>query len=245
MNLTPVVWFFGLFWVRKIPNHYYWFFVFFGLYLFFLIMIICRQRIDRTFLRFLIMPFGWSIGSLAMLFFVIGDGAYYALTIFCGLLLYLLLRQYYIYFYFPNKYQAYSLESLTFYVVIFSLFFFSAASFAALALVQMRWYFLAPILAVLLMLILYQFFWMNKVDFIKSKIFILPITLILLELILALSYLPIGYFANGFVVAASGYVMLTLTKAQLQGSLNKKSLWWTLVIFLVSLLLILLTTRWS
>ncbi|MFA6537581.1 MAG: hypothetical protein WCT18_04275, partial [Patescibacteria group bacterium] len=197
------------------------------------------------FWRFLIMPFVWSVASLAMLFFVIDEQMFYLLAVFCALLLYLLLRQYYIYFYFPNKYQAYSLESLTFYITIFSLFFLASASSAGVSLVQLRWYILAPALAFIFCLTLYQFFWMNKIDFVKSKIFIFPIALILLEFLLAMSYLPVGYFVSGFVVSAVGYVMLSLTKAQTQGSLSRKNIFWTLSVAGVFLFLVLATAKWS
>ncbi|MFA6537378.1 MAG: hypothetical protein WCT18_03180, partial [Patescibacteria group bacterium] len=52
--LSPVLWLGGLFFVRTSPQNYYWFFGVWVLYLFFLLMIVCRQKIDRTFWRFLI-----------------------------------------------------------------------------------------------------------------------------------------------------------------------------------------------
>ncbi len=231
--------------VRVRPQSYWQMLFFLTSFIFFTVWLLCRRKFDKTFWRFLIVPLIWVISGFLFVSFLLELASFYLYSLVIFFFLVLLLRQYNIYFYFPTKYQAYSLESLTFYLVILSIFLLSSTAFASLSLVQLRWSIMLPGLFVFFALLISQFFWMQKVDYAKSKYYIYPIVIILLQVLVAFSYLPTGYFVSAFVLTVLAYGMLNLAKLDLQGGLSKKKILTTLIIGVILLLLVLLTARWS
>jgi len=150
-----------------------------------------------------------------------------------------------LYFNFPVKYQPYSLESLTFYTSLLTFFFLFSSGFAALVLIKLNLVVLLLITAPLAGLIIYQFFWIHKVDFSKSWLFVLIILLVILELIVAVSYLPTSYYVNAFILVACCYLMLGLSKIFVTSLLTKKKVASYLIVASILLIMIVGTAKWN
>lgn len=243
--LVPALWLLGL---ELIKKNYDWLtavaVVFFA-YLVFAVWVICKSKFDKVFFHFLILPIFFSAAGMVFLLFSTQDFTYHAVAVLGAAALYLLLRQYLIYFNFPFKYQPYSLESLTFYISLLLVYFLFSSGFAGMTLLKLNFGFLLLVIVPILGLVCYQFFWIHKINFDKSWLLGLIILIIEVELLLAVSYLPTSYYVNAFILTVGSYLMLGLGKLFLLGALNKKNLTGYLFVGAISLIIILLTAQWT
>jgi hypothetical protein len=65
------------------------------------------------------------------------------------------------------------------------------------------------------------------------------------ELFVAISYLPTGYYVNSFILTISYYLMLGFSKHFLANTLTKRRVAIYVSLAVVSVLAVLLTAQWS
>jgi hypothetical protein len=242
---VPALWLLGLELVKKNNAFLFPAAIFFLVFLFFAVLIVCRGRIDKAFWHFLILPILFSAASFFFFLFLTSEIIFHSLVVLTGLALYLILHQYFIYSSFPAKYQPYTLEGLTFYGSLFLLFFVYSSVFAGLILIQWNIFLLAGLMLPVLAAAAYLFFWIHKINLEKSWLFLLIILLIQLELFIAVSYLPTGYYVDAFILTIANYLMFSFSKASLQGSLNMRQIIVQTSIAGALLLSVLLTAPWG
>jgi len=187
----------------------------------------------------------FSLIAFSFALFLVNETAFYLMTVFSAVALYLVLRQYFVYFYLPLRYQAYSLESLDFYITLLAAFCLFSSGFASVILLQLNLALVALVILPILALLLYQFFWIHKINIRKSWLYLLPMCLIVLELFVSLAYLPTSYYVDAFVLAVMVYVMLGLSRLSVQGLLDKKKVWSFLLIGAICVIAILATAKWG
>ncbi len=206
---------------------------------------VCKQKINRNFFHFLILPTMFSLSSWVFSIFIVEPMIFHIVVVLSALLLYALIHQYYLYFYIPFKYQPYSLESMSLYISLIAAFFLFAAGFGGLILLQLNVWLLALVLVVTMGLIAYQYFWINKFNVQKNWLFVVIIVLVLAELFVAVSYLPTGYYVNSFILTVSLYLMLGFSKHYLSETLNRKRVLTFFVVSGLCLLAVLISARWG
>lgn len=219
--------------------------IFFLGYLFFTVLIICRGRLDAAFWHFLILPIVFAGSSFFFFLFLTSELNFHLLVFLTGGALYLMLHQYFIYANFPSKYQPYSLENLTFYISIFSIFFIFSCAFASLILIQWSIFYLIGVILVLMAIIIYKFFWVHKISVAQAGLFIIMILLAQAELFVAVSYLPTSYYVDALILTIASYLMLGLSKNAILGSINKKQTIIHLLIAGILLFAVLATAKWG
>lgn len=243
--LVPVLWFVGLELIKYSTIFFWPVSVIILIYLMFACFVICKGRFNKAFWHFLIMPIFFSASGFVLLLFSVSPIFFHLLALGVGLALYLLLKQYFTFFYLPFKYQPYSLESLTFYISLILFYFLFSGFFASLTLLKFN-VILALIIALPIVgLVLYQFFWVHKIIWPTSSLFVIVMALIILESALVVSYLPIGYYVSAFVITTLSYVMLGIGRAYLQNVLDKKIVAGYLSVAGIMVLLVLISARWS
>ena len=219
--------------------------ILFLLYLVFAVWSIGRGKFSKIFFQFLILPILFSIASFVFVLFLVNAYAFHFFVVISGLIIYFLLNQYFIYVNFPYKYQPYSLESLSFYIDLILFYFVLSASFAARLLLKINPFLLIAIIVPIFALALYNFFWIHKVNFKKSWLYILIIILTLVELWIAVVYLPTSYYVDAFVLIVASYVMLGISRGFIQKNLSRKRVISYLSVASLLILIILLTAKWS
>lgn len=243
--LVPVVWIVGLQLVKM--NYKLWWLVaaIILLQLFFTVFFISKFKFNKTFAHFVILPLLFAGSSGSFMIFIVNGWFYHLMVVLTGLGLYFLLRQYYFYFYLPNKYQPYSLESLSLYESLVAAFFVFSAAFGSFILLQMNFIIILAVIAVVVGLLTYQFFWIHKISWAKNWVFVAVIVLLIVQLLVAVSYLPTGYYVNAFVLVLFYYLMLGFSKHYLAQSLEKKRIWTYLAVGCICLLVVLLSAQWG
>ena len=217
----------------------------FLLFLFFAIYVACKNKFSKAFWHFLILPIVFSLASIASLLFITDQWAFRLIALISALILYFLVRQYYLYFNFPFKYQPYSLESLTFYSSLLALYFIFSSGFASVILLNLSAWLIMLVIWPIIGLTVFQFFWIHKINIHKSWLLLSVVLLIVAELFLAVTYLPTNYYVNAFILTASMYVMLGLGRLMSQGRLKKKKILSYIIVAASLALIVLATAKWS
>lgn len=243
--LIPILWIIGFELLKRDLNYWLPIAIFLSVQLIITIAFICKFKFNGNFWHFLILPIFFELASWLLIIFMTSAIVYYVVVIFTAFALYSLLRQYYQYFHLPFRYQPYSLESLSLYLSLLSVFFVVTASFGGLILIQLSVGYIVLVLLPLIILVTYQFFWMHKIDLAKNWLFVLIITLILAELFVSVAYLPTSYYVNSFVLTVAYYLMLGMSKSYLSHHDDRNTTIGYIVIGVVTLLIVLFTAQWS
>ncbi|MBT4722572.1 hypothetical protein HN958_03920 [Candidatus Falkowbacteria bacterium] len=245
LGFVSAFWLAGILFIKD-SFQWWWLFLLIQLVLLLLsVFVINKYKFKGNFIQFVILPIAFCLASFLFLVFIVNGYIYNLVTIFSAFVLYYLLRQYYTYSYFPQKYQPYSLESLSSYIVIITSFFLFLSLFAFLALLNIDLFLLLLFLIIVLGLICYYYFWINKINLKKSAVFVFVIVLVISELFVAVSYLPTGYFVNGFILAVVFTLMLQFSKAFLFTLITKKFVISHLSVASIILLIVMFTAQWS
>jgi len=152
----------------------------------------------------------------------------------------------YLYFYFnnPNRYQAFSLEYLSFYIDFVLVFFLASAIFGLRSFLDLDFWISLLVIASSLALVIFQFGWINKYQAKVSRIYLWTAWLLLVELYLALLYLPLNHNALGFVWSVSYYLLMVIINDRLKDKLNHTRIKAYLSIGGLIILLVLLSAKW-
>jgi len=206
---------------------------------------LAKFRFNFTTFIFLISPIIFAFSSLLISLFLVNEVLFYVISAGGALILYIILKQYQLYFRYPFKYQPYTLESLSMYTSIVSVFFLACSAYGLLLFTGLDWQFVLLGLSLIVGLLCYQFFWINKIESKKSLLFSFVITLIEMEVFFAVTYFPTSYFVSGFILASIYYAMLGFSKYYIQNTLSKARVWGYLIVLFVTLLGVIITAQWS
>lgn len=166
------------------------------------------------------------------------------LVVFGAVLTGLFLESIYTYIWDHEWYEAYSLENISGYLNSSSIFFISASLIGFATFMQISiWLMLIPI-CILSFLLSWQTFWISKISWQMSRFFILALTLILTELFLVVSLLPVHFFISGAVMLITWYTFIGISKAHLLNFWRQKMVIRYLIIDILLLSALLSLTPW-
>ena len=243
--LIPITWIFGLELMKEYQQWWWLIILLILLQQIITIFFVCKFKFNKNLVHFLILPLLFSLSSWLFLIFIVEAMFFHVVVVLSSLVLYFLIHQYYLYFYIPFRYQPYSLESMSLYISLLSAFFLFSAGFGGLILLQLNVWLLSLVLFLSMSLITYQYFWINKFDVSKNWLFVLIVVLSLVEIFVAVSFLPTGYYVNGFILTIPFYVMLGLSKHYLTETFNKKRIFSFLLVGGLCLLAVLISAQWG
>jgi hypothetical protein len=103
---------------------------------------------------------------------------------------------------------------------------------------------LAFFILLFFLLVIYQVIWANKIDLNLGFVFILILGFVLIEAAWSISFLPLNYNVLGMVLAICYYISIGLTRFHLRNKLNRKVVKLYLFLGFISILILLLTSRW-
>ncbi len=163
-----------------------------------------------------------------------------ALAIFCGVFL----ENIFVYIYQHEKYQANSLENVSNYLNLASMFLFNSSLFGFSLFLNIALWKLSLIAFAFTFILTFQTIWINKINVKAAWLHIFVICLILFELFWAASFLPTSFYVNGLVIAISFYLMNNLTRLHLLGNLNRKIIRRYFILCGLIIFFVLLTAQW-
>lgn len=145
----------------------------------------------------------------------------------------------------PAKYIPFSLEHIVTYCNIIASFFVyvSLFIFSILRLTHLRYIFIIAVCVT--GLLVWQTFWIQKIAWQKAKWFVLILTLVISQVVVAVYYWPVSFFVSGIMVTLLLYVLLHLSRHHLTNTLTRHLLWRYLITAIVALLILLATAQWT
>lgn len=144
----------------------------------------------------------------------------------------------------PSRYIPYSLEHISIYCTMVAAFFcyVSVAMLGQLHLARLRYLFM--IIAGLTAIMVWQNFWIQKINWGKMSRFIVIISLAVTEVFAALYFWPVSFFVVGCLLTLMLYLILHLSRHFLMQTLTKRLTWRYSFISLAATIFILATAQW-
>lgn len=159
--------------------------------------------------------------------------------------MFLFMEQLYFFWHRPSQYQAYALEYTCSVLNILSAFFFFAAAFGFYIFVHASVGILTLTIVMFSFVLGWLMMWINKIEWKRSRPYVLAIALMVGELFWVLHFLPVSFMVLGLVLTTMIYLCLNLSRWQLTSALDRKILQRYFFISSAVLLLSLGTARWS
>jgi hypothetical protein len=93
-------------------------------------------------------------------------------------------------------------------------------------------------------LMIWQTFWMQKIPWVKARLFVLVLSIVLTEVVVALYYWPVSFFVSGITMTLLLYVLLHLSRHHLTNTLTRQLVVRYCGIGSLALVLLLVTADW-
>ncbi len=220
------------------------------IFLFIILLGILKYLIKE---RFFSLNF-WGLAILPLLLYllttcfllILGWGfLQHIVIIMLALILAAYLESIFLYYYYQQGYHKDSLGNSSIFLNILIFFLLVVDLNAINIFLNPPFWILSLILVMVVILILGQFFWVTKQRNRLKIVYILIISLIILEFFLALSFLPSTLYAHSIILTIIYYFIYTVLKMRLTETFDKKWFWRYLVISTVLLLIIIITSPWG
>ena len=169
----------------------------------------------------------------------------HTVAVLSSVVLGIFLEEIFVYFNLPKKYYPYSLENISNYINLLTVFLLFSSLYSLIVFLNFSMWYLSLIVIAFIFLLAYQSTWVNKISFRKAWLFILVITLILTELFSVISFLPTSFYVNAIVLTVCYYIILGLSRFILLEELEKKPLRRYLIIGFIAIVIALLTAQWN
>ena len=226
------------------PRWIYWILPALALFLVFIIWHLNNYQLKK-FKIFLITPLILLFSSTLFVAFLKTKTLKYFIVLVLAVFLAVFLETLFLSLYKPDRYQIGSLENISGYLNLISLFFLVSGLYGLLIFLVIPLWILALVLLVVSALLTYEIMAVSEILFSKSWSYIIIFSLILLELFWVISFLPTSVYVNGLIIALAYYVMAGLSRNWLLGNLEKSVIKRYLLVSLVCFIVILITAKWS
>ncbi|PIS04784.1 MAG: hypothetical protein COT81_04525 [Candidatus Buchananbacteria bacterium CG10_big_fil_rev_8_21_14_0_10_42_9] len=182
--------------------------------------------------------------TYAFLVFIQGAILRQLIIISATLLLYIYLEQVYVFLYRPAKFQRYSLQNISIYIILIALYGLFSAGFGFII------FFNAPILWFIIPTIFfaltatYHIAWVTEMSFDDSASYLIAVPYILAQAFIAVSFMPTSIFVNAAILSLVFYTTMGVVRNAWLNRLEKKVVRRYSIISLAALFLILVTAKW-
>ena len=197
--------------------------------------------------NYLILPAVFFTGLVAFSLLIpkIPNGApIQALFILNTVFLYLYFRTIYVYLLKPQNYKYGAIENLSSYGNFLAFYFIISSIYGLQVFLNINIGWLIAVSLAITALILYQIIWANRIKLQLGMLYLLIISLVLAELVWSASFLTLSFYIQGLMIAIFYYIITGLARFHLLGKLTSRIVGTYLTFGLISIILVLLTSRW-
>ena len=203
-----------------------------------------RRLLSEKFWRFMLTPILFFVSSVLFLSFLEHAFLKQLLLLVVVLLIWVYLEVLYLWFHFRPRYQVHSLENISSYLDLLTIF-FTASSFLSISVfLGLSVWYLVPVFAMITGLVTYQLIWTSGAAFRSGLPYVLTIGLVATELFIAVSFLPTTAYVSGLAVGLPYYVMAGVSRNWLMGVREAAVVRRYLIIGMFGLLLVFATAKW-
>lgn len=207
-----------------------------------IVSFIRESEIDKRWWNYLILPASFFTCSIAYIT-VVTSTFFVQFVITVNVLFYFFyLKNLYYFLIKPASYKKGALENISSYACFLAVFFGAGALYGFQVFLNLPIWILILIILPMIALILYHVFFINKIEFNVSILYVLIGCIIMIELAWSLTFLPFSYHVTALVLAICYYMMIGLTRFYLKDGLKKRTVRLYLLFGFSSILLILITS---
>ncbi len=196
------------------------------------------------FWNFVLTPVLFLVASLGMIFFLEQPSVIMMIAGLAVALILLYAEYVFQYIHLPATYQPYSLEYLSLFLNLLTVFFLSAVGFGLILLVQISLGIVSLFALFCFVFVIYGTFWVSKAHESKIKPYTLGGSILMTELFIAISFLPTSHFTSAALMTVLFYLFIGLTRAHVLRTLSTPIIKHYLITSSVLLLAILLSSQW-
>lgn len=149
-----------------------------------------------------------------------------------------------LYLFDPSKYVTYSLEHISKYSNIVASFYLYSSLFMLYILGITRLRYLIAIAFGTTLVLVWQTFWIQKVQLSKATHYIVLITLVMIEGFWALHYWPVSFIVSGFVLTIALYVLLHISRHSITQTLSRSLVLRYTITSCIAVVILLATAQW-
>lgn len=154
------------------------------------------------------------------------------------------LRTLYFYFLKPERYKSESLENFSSYGNFLSFYFTASALYGFQSFLGTEFWQIIIFLLAIIILIVYQVFWTNKILTKQGILYIIILPLLYVEMAWAISFLSLSFYVLGLILSILYYIGIGLTRFYLIEKINGQILKIYLTFGFISIFAIIISSRW-
>jgi len=192
----------------------------------------------------IITPFFFLGFSFVFIFFMEGSLLEQLVILTIVFLWWTFIENVFLFFYQPVRYQPYSLENITSYLNLITVFLVSSSLHSFIIFLGFSGALSLLLIFLITLLLVLQMIVINKISIKKNFGLIITLALMIAELFWVTKFLPSSYLVNGLIIAISYYLLTGIISHWFLESLDKKVLKRYLGISGTLFLLIVLSARW-
>ena len=214
------------------------------IYFFVIRQFIRASKRKESWVNFLILPVLFLIGSMFFSSMVSNKWLVQLLFVINAGFAYLYFRTVYCFLIDVKKYHADRLENISSYGNFLGFYFIASAIYGLQTFLNINTWILMIVLLLAILIIIYQVFWANRIDVNARLFYMLIISLVLVEMAWAASFMTLSFYILGLVLAVCYYMIIGLTRFYLLNTLTRSIIKSYLIFGFSSILLVLLTSNW-
>ncbi|MFA6098563.1 MAG: hypothetical protein WCV50_02215 [Patescibacteria group bacterium] len=203
-----------------------------------------RKFKSKLFWNFLSTPLFLVAGS--QVFFTLIDSIVIqqVFIFLIGILFFLVLKNLFKFLNQDKSYQPYALENLYGYINMVILFLFYASFFGLSLFMNWPSWLFSIVVFVISGFLYMRTLWSYKIEWRKSKFFILLVGVLMSESYFVFSFLPTSFLFNGLFLAIIYYLVMNLSRDFLRNNLNKQNIRTYIIISATLGVFLLATAKW-
>jgi len=219
--------------------------LFFCLFIFFSIrQFILEHHQQEKVINFFLFPSLSFVLTLLFTALLTSSILIHIIFIFESVLIYIYFKSIYYRLVAPKKYSKKHLENFLSYSNFILFYFLASIIYGYQVYLSINFLVLLIIFLFVSFLIVYQIFWINELNNSNNIFFILIIILCLSEISWAVSFMSLSYYILGLLVSVCYYIIIGLTRFYLLATINKQIIKSYLIFGFLSIIVVLLTSRW-
>jgi len=205
-----------------------------------------RGKIEsREIWPFLLPPFFLIGSSFIFLFFVEGLLYKHLFVLLIVFLWWIFIENIFLFFHQPVRYQPYALENISAYLNLVTVFFIGSSFHSFILFLGFSSSLLTLFIFIAIFFLVMQMIWINNLSARHNLFLIGILALLISELFWVTKFLPSGYLANGIILAIGYYFLTGIVRHWILKSLDRQVVKRYLWISGLSLLVIVITARWT
>lgn len=199
---------------------------------------------DFEFINFLLPPLLLNLSSFIFIIFLPRGSLRHLVIISVAFFSFLFLRSIYLYFYRPEEYPKESLENISSYLVLITIYFVSAGLLGLIIFANFLLWQAVIIYLLINFLLAYRLFGVSQVKTETSWLFIFVLCLVMGEFFWTVNFLPLNFYVNGLLLTIVFYLFFSLSRRRFSDTLEERLIWYYLILSLIIFLIVLFTAEW-